>query len=468
MSTFLEKNKKKGALAALLFFLRTRKSAAALLLVAALVSFLFAGPSNLLLSVPGGVRMAAGAAWLAGKAGVDISKWGLAGGKRGYSELLAAFREAKDGSGKAGWTAFMGAPGAGGVGSVDFVKGDRKDLEVALGGAKLPKPGSVAGVLNSDDAQNLGEGEGVALSESDVSGEREGLVKSAFAGGFVSKSGGGGAEETLSGGAFASSGFFSGGKSATSGKLGDVLKAGLEGIAASPGKGVAIAGGARGRLSASKAAAMQGRITKGLIGSHTISGQRAIVQLAAGRARASVAVASASSCPGECAATATGVIYTGKVAGAGVLATDNESAPAVSPAANIPSMADPAKLIECMDTVMKCETNKQPDTRHLGEINTRLTGLVGQMLGACGDPCHCGTCNGLKGQIKSLCDGDLKNTLKTIDEPCARPSFCSAIDAKTPSSSSSSSGRDLCTTDMGKCGCNELWCDTKCFFKKLF
>ncbi|MEQ1902523.1 MAG: hypothetical protein ABL866_17540, partial [Devosia sp.] len=73
MSTFLEKNKKKSALAALLLFLRTRKTVVALLLLVAIASFLFVSPSNLLLSIPGGDRAAAGMAWLAGKVGVDTS-----------------------------------------------------------------------------------------------------------------------------------------------------------------------------------------------------------------------------------------------------------------------------------------------------------------------------------------------------------------------------------------------------------
>ena len=102
MSTFLEKNKKKSALAALLLFIRTRKTVTALLLLVALASFLFVSPSNLILSFPGGARVAAGVAWIAGKVGVDTSKWGLAGGKRDYGDLLAAFRAAKDGGGKAG------------------------------------------------------------------------------------------------------------------------------------------------------------------------------------------------------------------------------------------------------------------------------------------------------------------------------------------------------------------------------
>jgi len=331
MATFLEKNKKKSSLAALLLFLRTRKTVTALLLLVALASFLFVSPSNLLISLPGGARVAAGVAWIAGKVGVDTSKWGLAGGRRDYGDLLAAFRAAKDGGGKAGWSAFMsgkgGAAGGGaGSGSLSLVKGSAKDLEATGGsGANLPKPGSVSGVLNPDDDKARGEGDGVALLDEDVSGKGEGLVKSAFAGGFGSggPNGGGGPGAggsgsgggMLSGGAFASSGFFSGGKGAVSGKLGDIVKGGLGGINPQAGAGVPIKGGKDGKLSAARASAIQARTSRGLVGSHTISGQRAFVQLAAGRGRAAISVAPnctpGSGCPGEFAATNTGAVYDG-------------------------------------------------------------------------------------------------------------------------------------------------------------
>jgi hypothetical protein len=341
MATFLDKNKKKSALAALLLFLRTRKTVTALLLLVALATFLFVSPSNFILSFPGGARVAAGVAWIAGKVGMDTSKWGLAGGKRDYNDLLAAFHAAKEGGGKAGWSAFMrGGEGAdayrlasGSSGSLGFVKGNAKDLEASGGnGANLPKSGSVDGVLNPDDAKNRGEGEGVALSEGDVAGERAGMVKSAFAGGFANGSGAGagaGGEGMLSGGAFANSNFFGngsgsgfgngagfgGGKGAVSGKLGDVVKGGLEGIKGQTAKGVQIQGAAKGQLSASKASQINARTSKGLVGTHTISGQRAFVQLAAGRGRASISVAPnctpGSGCPGEFAATNTGAVYDG-------------------------------------------------------------------------------------------------------------------------------------------------------------
>lgn len=352
MSTFLEKNKKKSALAALLLFIRTRKTVTALLLLVALASFLFVSPSNLLLSFPGGARVAAGVAWIAGKVGVDTSKWGLAGGKRDYDDLLAAFRAAKDGGGKAGWAAFMRGGeaadaarlAAGGNGSLGWVKGSAKDLEASGGsGANLPKPGAVGGVLNPDDAKNTADGDAVALSDEDVGGQGEGLVKSAFAGGFGSGFGsgfggggpgaGGGAASGgfLSGGAFAGSGFFGGGKGAASSKLGDLVKGGLEGIKAQPGKGVQITGAAKGKLSSGRPSTINARASKGLVGTHTISGQRAFVQLAAGRGRAAISVAPnctpGTGCPGEFASAQTGAVYDGNsISGGG---TDILTAPEI-------------------------------------------------------------------------------------------------------------------------------------------
>lgn len=349
MTTFLDKNKKKSALAALLLFLRTRKTVTALLLLVALASFLFISPSNFILRFPGGARVAACVAWMAGKIGMDTSKWGLAGGKRDYNDLLAAFHAAKGGGGKAGWAAFMrGGEGAdayglasGSKGSIGFVKGNAKDLEASGGnGANLPKFGSVDGVLNPDDAKNRGEGEGVALSEDDVSGARAGMVKSAFAGGFANGLGAGGAAGgggMLSGGAFANSNFFGkgsgfgnglgfgnvngnvngfgGGKGAVSGKLSDVVKNGLEGIRGHVAKGVQIQGAAKGQLSAFRASQISVRTSKGLVGTNTISGQRAFVQLATERGRAAISVAPnctpGSGCPGEFAAVTTGAVYDG-------------------------------------------------------------------------------------------------------------------------------------------------------------
>lgn len=326
MSTFLDRNKKKSSLAALLLFLRQRKGLAVLLLMVLFATSLFIGPSAMLLRLPGGTRMAAGIAWVATKLGVDVSKWGLAGNRHDFGDLVAAFKSAKEGSGKAGWGSFMGRGGDGsgagaGSGSLEFVKGSRKDLEGSGTGAeKLPKPGSVDGILNPDDAKNRGEGEGVALNANDVGkGGRDGadatngFVRSAFAGGFAS---GNAASGGLSGGAFASNGFFNGKGGATSGKLSDMVKAGTGGLpGAQNGTGVQIKGGAKGQLSRSQASVISARTSQGLLGTHTVNGQRAFTQLAVGRGRAAISVAPNctpdSGCPGEYAATVSGAVYDG-------------------------------------------------------------------------------------------------------------------------------------------------------------
>lgn len=330
MSTFLDRNKKKSSLAALLLFLRERKALAVLLLAVMFATSLFVGPSAMLLRLPGGTRMAAGIAWIATKLGVDVSKWGLAGQKHDFGDLVAAFKNAKEGSGKAGWGAFMGRGDAGagaGAGSLDFVKGSKSDLAAnGAEGDKLPKPGSVGGILNADDASKRGEN-GVSVDENEVGkGGRDGadavngFVRSAFAGGFAngqSAFGGNGANGGLSGGAYASSGFFSGGKGGgNGGKLGDLVKNGTSGLpGAANGHGVQIQGAAKGQLSKSQASIIQARTARGLLGTHEVNGQRAFTQLAVGRGRAAISVApnctAGNGCPNEYASTVSGAVYDG-------------------------------------------------------------------------------------------------------------------------------------------------------------
>lgn len=462
MATFLDKNKKKSALAALLLFIRTRKTVIALLLLVALASFLFVSPSNLLLHFPGGDRAAAGLAWIAGKVGVDTSKWGLAGGKRDYGDLLAAFRSARDGGGKAGWSAFMGggnaadAPRIGGAsGSLGFVKGNAKDLEASDGnGANLPKSGAVDGVLNPDDAKNRGEGEGVALNEGDVSGEREGLVKSAFAGGFgngMSNSGASG-EGALSGGAFANSNFFGngsgfgGGKGATTGKLGDVVKGGLEGIKGQTGKGVQIKGAAKGQLSKANASRIAARTSKGLVGTHTISGQRAFVQLAAGRGRAAISVAPnctpGSGCPGEFAATNTGAVYDGNTISGD--RTDILTAPEIDgiSSPNLPDsgMADDyIRDAEKMDAdAKKCrELDDKYGPQELAfdkqqETLSKKFDSMGCGQGGCSKS-KAKACQAMGDQMKSLCRASMTVRCKHIHEcPLTAKNNCSPSECDGP------------------------------------
>ena len=448
MSTFIQKNKKKSALAALLLFLRTRKTVSALLLLAVLASFMFVSPSNILISL-----------------GV--------GDKRDYGDLVAAFRAAKDAGGKAGWSAFMrgGAPGAGaGGGSLDFVQGKRKDLEVkTANGEALAKAGSMQGVLNPDDAKNRGEGEGVALSEDDLGGTHEGLVKSAFAGGFSNTSGFSGGSNVN---AYAGGGFFGGASgSAASAKLDDKVKGGLDTLPKPTlPKPAAIAGGTHGRLSGKMAAAVNKSISKGMLSQNIVAGQRAFVQLAAGNGRAVLSIGTncneAGDCPAEFAAVNTGIVYDGgKLSGdgTGILSMNGEPTPVVPLDTDIPPTYDPAKLLECTDKAQACETKKQPDYKRMSELQQQLNGYYGQMGGACGDPCDCDPCNNLKDNIRNLCNGELKQVVDRVQTPCDLPSFCAELGVTVPSGAEAGATMNMCKMDMGDCGCDDFFCDAGCF-----
>lgn len=461
MSTFLDKNKKKGALAALLLFIRGRKTVTALLLLVALASFLFVSPSNILLSFPGGARLAAGVAWIAGKAGIDTSKWGLAGGKRDYGDLVAAFNAAKNGGGKAGWAAFMRGGGdaadaariGGAIGSLNFVKGNAKDLESTVGsGAKLPKPGAVSGVLNPDDAKNRGEGEGVALSEGEMSGERAGLVKSAFSGGFGSGFGSGsgsgaGGDGNLSGGAFAGAGFFGGGKGAAGGKLSDMVKGQLTGIKAESGKGTQIKGAAKGQLSASKAAMINARTAKGRVGTHTISGQRAFVQLASGRGKAAISVAPnctpGSGCPGEFAATTTGAVYDGNSSTGDRI--DILTVPEIDGAATTPNLPDSGMADDYIREAEKMNADAQkcrelddlygPQEREFDKRQEALSNQFDAMgcgQGGCSKS-KARRCQRMGDQMKDLCRQSMTVRCQHIREcPLTAKNHCSPSECDGP------------------------------------
>jgi|CXWL01.1.fsa_nt_gi hypothetical protein len=467
MSTFLENNKKKSLLALLLLFLRGRKTVTALFLVVALASFLFITPSSYVIRFPGGTRVAAAVAWVAGKLGVDTSQWGLEGGKRDFSDLLAAFRAAKESGGKAGWAAFMrantkGGEAAAGQGSLGLVKGSRKDLETAGADGKNAKPGTVAGVIDPDEAKRRGENETVALGRGDLTGEREGLVRTAFAGGFMNGAAPG---AELSGGAFAAAGFFGtgggaagGGGGAVSGSVGAQVNAGLSGLpGATTAKGVVAAGGTKGRLSDSKAADIKARTSKGLANARPIQGDKAYTQLAIGRGLNVTATpplcSAANGCPGEFATNNSGAIYDGNnIVGKG---TDLLSAPQVDgeSSPNIPDsgvadglISEAERTAECAEKVKKCEEDKIPANRSLARISTTLTGLYGQLGGACGDPCNCDPCNNLMNQIKTICGSQLPPVIAQIKQPCSLPSYCAGLGVAAPNYVAvAGAGEQMCT-----------------------
>ena len=465
--TFLQRNKKKSLLALLLLFLRERKILVLLLLVLLLASTAFL-PSSFYTAFPGGARFAAGIAWIAGKMGVDVSKWGLGPADRNsYQDLLAAFRAAKAGSG-AGWGVLFGR-GAGATGAVpnslDMVKASRSDLDGGLNGKK-GKDGkgdgsdsAVQGVLDPADARANKDGDAVAISDGDLGGEREGMVKSAFAGGFMngllgggsgSGSGGGtggltglggfggsggrgvgglGGDAALSGGAFAGKNFFksSGGAAGTNSLDKAHIALGFTATSTPHGK---VGGPAKGALSAIRSKAVD---AKALTGEATkvAGGSRAFTQLADGRGMASLATGPACTppaCPGEYSAVTSGTIYDGGPNGGkttflgdppdlGGGSNGNTNTPGGTLGngidLKIPDGGDAQKLIDDANK-MQAEVDKCKalDAQYLPQensLNAQMTALSDQFKSAdCGgggcSKSKLKHCNAIGDQLKAKCN----------------------------------------------------------------
>lgn len=450
---FLERNKKKGLLAALLLFLRRRPVLSILLLVVMLASTIIVTPSYMLIDLPGGARLVAGVAWIAQKTGVDTSRWGL-GGKASFKELMTAFRHAKEaGSSRSvGWGSFFGRAAEGTApSSLDMVKGSRKDLEsmVAKGAGK---PNTIAGILTPEESKASRGMDGVAISEGDLGGERKGFfsgLKNMF-----------GSNGDLSGGAFVSKGFFSGGTSA-GGKVGEREQAALDSVGKVAVPQTRNARGASGRLSTLHTRPTQARSLMGGWSAMSLGNRLALTQLAEGKGRATMAdQCTPPGCPSEYGAVQAGAIYDGTnpsamstIAGAGDTAVPNEDAGAGG---------DAAKIQECAQKVQQCQQDKKEPLHRLGELQDQVGHLSGQLGGACGDPCSCGGCNSIKNQIRAICNGEMKTVLQTIDAPCDLPAFCADHGISDPSTSAAGAAKDMCAMDMGSCGCDDWCCDFSC------
>ncbi len=427
-STFLDRNKKKSLLAALLLFLRERKVLVVLLLLVFIASTVFLSPSSWITGLPGGTRLAASVAWIAGKLGVDISQWGLAGGKHSFNDLAAAFASAKanQGKGAIGWGAFFGRASGGtgdGQDSLGFVKGSKADLGTASLSGKSGN--GIAGALTPEEANADQNANAVAINPNDVGGEREGWVKNAFAGGFVNGlfgsgpggPGGAGADGAamLSGGAFASKGFFAG-KGGAASESNSIAQNGLNGSNPISVPKSKIQGAAKGQLSYKQATALDARSMKGAAAASSLGGNRAFTQLAEGRGRAALAVTpncAPPGCPGEFATTNTGAIYDGnRTSGSN---TDLITAPQVDgiQTPNIPdtSMAqgyeDQANQMDA--DAKKCQALDSQYGPTETALNQQMNDISGQFKSAgCGSGgcsrSKANYCKGLGNQLKSVCN----------------------------------------------------------------
>jgi len=186
MSEFLQKNKRKSLLALLLLLLRRGKGIGALAVMVLLLSGVFIAPNGFFIDMPF-VR------GFAEKLGLRSALGGEAGLR--FRELAEALRNARANRRLAGGRGLFGARG-GGVGlygnktGMDFVtggdgyygKGRKTYDDVGKGAGK-----SVDGVLSPEEAGKLANG--VSLEEDELV---DGLMNSAFAGGFADQGGPGG------------------------------------------------------------------------------------------------------------------------------------------------------------------------------------------------------------------------------------------------------------------------------------
>lgn len=499
-NTFLQRNKKKSALALLLLFLRERKVLVLLLLLVFLASTVFISPSSWITSFPGGTRFAAGVAWLAGKMGVDTSRWGLGGpGKRSYADLLEAFREAKasHNAGGVGWGPFFGHGGAGGgaagagggEGSLGYVKGSKSDLEHGVGadgaggGAK-----SVAGIVDPADPKSR-DGNAVALTADDLGGERAGYVDTLNGNGFMGKGigsdnrlpGGGsgpGGDGSLSGGAYADKGFFNG-TGGAAGTTNGLAKAGLNSMPPVATPASVKGGAAKGSLSAFASRGVEARATKGVMGAASLTNNLAFAQAAEGKARDDIGNQCVPpSCPMEYAATNSGAIYDGNNITAGFLSSSDPGAGGVGldnsavdvppdPGTNGGTGADTQaqQMQTCANLIQQCQQQKTASMPQVGQDETQIQGLYNQMPGACGDPCNCGPCHSLQNQISAKCAEMKSGPLAQADAPCAPlPDYCAALGfTQSDTNFDANAGGSLCTPPSFKCGCSGLLCDISCF-----
>jgi len=161
MSRFFER-KKPGFLVRSTPWLGGRRALAAALIAAIVLGFFFLAPFNL--------------------------SWPNRSGSGPFAGLLAAFRAARQRKDASRSDIFRTSAASVGESSVNLVRGAAADYGLVAGGVPL----SIRGILNPDDARRAGLG--VALRQSDLSGERAAAQAQVFAGaGFFSGIAGAGA-----------------------------------------------------------------------------------------------------------------------------------------------------------------------------------------------------------------------------------------------------------------------------------
>jgi hypothetical protein len=475
--TFLERNKKKSLLAALLLFLREHKALVVLLFLVLAASAVFVTPSSWVAGVPGGDRFAAGVVWVAGKLGVDVSRWGLGpSGRRSYADLLEAFRLARTNAGGgigAGWGPFFGrGAGAGSPNSTDFVKGRRSDLD----GTRANGAGgnqTIQGIVDPADAK-MKDGTPVAIKDDDLGGEREKSFERGFVNGMLGSPGapGAGGVDALSGGPYAKPGFFSGGGGAASAQSGDLARSSLQGVGTPTVPASRIAGAAKGQLSAMASKGVDARATKGMASVLTsCTGSKcAFPQLFSGNARDQLGATYCltSNCPGEYFATNSGAIYDGNTITSGFLTSSDPGGNAVgmNSTVDVPPSTDLANQDAaaeetgvCQADAMACQKTQADLATGFVPIQNAITAIVPQLPGACIKVCDCGACDSLNGTLTGQCNAMSNLNGQISNLSCNMPGDCASLGVATPANPESvgstcpNMGCQECPHILGICMC---------------
>lgn len=425
MSSFLERNKKKGLLALLLLLLRGRKSHLALLLLLLLMMMTFVLPRNALSLFMAGVAKLPGGAAIVRRFNGPTSD---------FSTLMAAFRAAKS-QRHSGWGVFFDADAAkrgrsASGSSIDMVKGGKAEMESAAALANVKGGQTIGGVLTPEDSERREEA--VALSPEDLGGERAQLA-AADAGvlqrGLLKLGAGLGAFGFGQGaGAYAGKSLLSGGAGTAANNGPDAaMRAGTTAPSAA-GSGSQRLPGVDGKLAKIlwRASQTLHRSARTRVGGNCTGSRCAMHQLLAGRTQMMLArdplCTPGTGCAPEFASTNSGQLFDGNQIGANAPGIISAQDPAVAPQVDgvttpnvqapgdgdVQNYIDEANEIE--EDMRKCEewraAHREEDQRNLNDlqgIGARATQLGCEDVDCGSSPSRIRRCKRLKRQANAKC-----------------------------------------------------------------
>ncbi|MBI4051632.1 MAG: hypothetical protein HY400_03925 [Elusimicrobia bacterium] len=411
MSSFFERNKKKGILGALLFLFQRKKGTGVVLLMVFLFTVPFILPADVLDRLPFAAHVKN---WL----GSD------------YLESSKSFREALkkarlEKKGESAWERFLRGSfgGAEEVSSINFVRAGKFGGEPK----SLARPKSVQGIVSQGEAQQMEEG---------VSVDAGGLLASAFAAGGLSQMGSMG--YTYPGN------IFRGPVGVAPRGPGLEETPGLEGGSAP----VSPVGKSTGFKWSKKAASSRSNLKMARMGKRVTQQLSTVKGVAVGLNRAEYPrewqVLGRAPYYGE--AVPSNLIGVGEGIGVGL----------TSP--NLDTLSVDV-VGQCADKVKACDNGSQALFSEYSSLEKQVQSIANQLPNACDDPCNCGPCRRLLNQMSNICNGPLKDTVSKMGQACSLPPACS------PGGPPAQKVDDMKVCDdsgKGRCGCKNIFCAAWC------